>query len=75
MRELETLRGRRERIEGMERDALLDDYVRLAPEERRQVYGMLRLRAVVRMDGTLEVSGTFGEGDASCPTETPYSMP
>lgn len=84
-RELETLRGRRERIEGMERarDALLDDYAHLAPEvldaltpeERRQVYGMLRLRAVVRMDGTLEVGGTFGEGNALCHTQTRCSTP
>lgn len=84
-RELETLRGRRERLEGMERDrdALLDGYARMAtealdalmPEERCQVYRMLRLRAVVRMDGTLEVGGTFGQGGVLCHTEAPYSTP
>jgi hypothetical protein len=54
---------------------LLDEYALMAPEaldaltpeEHRQVYGMLRIRAVVRIDGTLEVSGTFGKGDVFCP--------
>ncbi len=80
-RELEALRGRRERIEEMERDrdALLDNYARmasealnvLAPEERHQVYRILRLQAAMMMDGTLGISGTFGEGDVLCPTTTP----
>ena len=79
-RKLEALRGRRERIEEMERDrdALLDNYARmasealnvLAPEERHQVYRILRLQAVM-MDRTLGISGTFGEGDVLCPTTTP----
>jgi hypothetical protein len=80
-RKLEALRGRRERIEEMEwdRDALLDNYARmasealnvLAPEERHQVYRILRLQAAMMMDGTLGISGTFGEGDVLCPTTTP----
>lgn len=80
-RELEALCGRRERIEEMERDrdALLDNYARrapealnvLAPEERNQVYRILRLQAAIMMDGMLDVSGTFGEGDVFCPTTTP----
>jgi site-specific DNA recombinase len=84
-RELEALHGRQERMEQMERDrdVILDEYARMAPEtlevltpeERRQVYSMLRLRAMVRMDGALEVSGTFGEGGPFCPTEARYSMP
>src|SRR5918998_1220825 len=79
-RELEALRGRRERIEEMERDrdALLDNYARMAPEalnvlvpeERHQVYRILRLRAAIMMDGSVDVSGTFGEGDVFCPTAT-----
>jgi site-specific DNA recombinase len=82
-RELEVLHSRRERIEEMERDrdALLDNYARrapealkvLAPEERHQVYRILRLRAAIMMDGMLDVSGTFGEGDVFCPTATPSS--
>ena len=80
-RALEALRGRRERIEEMERDrdALLDNYARMAPEalnvlaaeERHQVYRILRLRAAIMMDETLDISGTFGEGDVLCPTTTP----
>jgi hypothetical protein len=78
-RELEALRGGRDRIEEMERDrnTLLDNYARMAPEalneltpeERHQVYRMLRLRVVITMDGELEVSGAFGEGTGFCPTE------
>ncbi len=30
---------------------------------------MLGLRAVIKMDGNLEVSGAFGEGLEFCPTE------
>jgi hypothetical protein len=33
----------------------------LAPEERHQVYRMLRLRVAVRIGGALEVNGMFGE--------------
>jgi hypothetical protein len=71
-REMEALRRRRGRIEELERDkeALLESYAsmapgaldRLLPEERHQVYKMLRLRAIVHSDSTLEVSGTFADG-------------
>src|SRR5215212_5074523 len=62
-----------------DRDALLDNYARmasealnvLAPEERHQVYRILRLQAAMMMNGTLGISGTFGEGDVLCPTTTP----
>jgi len=77
------LRGRRERIEEMERDrdALLDNYARmasealnvLAPEERHQGYRILWLQAAMMMDGTLGISVPFGEGDVLCPTTTPSS--
>ncbi len=79
------MRGRRERIEQIERDrdTLLEGYARMAPEaldtltteERSQVYRMLRMEVLVRIDKTLEVSGTFGEEGVFCPTETPYSTP
>ena len=84
-RELEVLWSRRERLEELERDkdALLDSYARmtpdalgsLIPEERHRVYGMLGLRAAITMDGTLEVSGTFEDGDALCSSETRYTTP
>ena len=83
--ELETLRRRQERMEEMERDRdlLLDEYAQMAPEaldtltpeERRQVYEMLWLRAIVRMGGALEVSGMFGEGNVFCQTEARCSTP
>ncbi len=73
---LEAIRNRQERIEEMEkdRDALLESYAsmvpealeELAPDERHQVYRMLRLRADVRIGGALEVSGMFGEEEAFC---------
>jgi hypothetical protein len=57
-----------------DRDALLESYTlrapealnALTPEERHQVYRMLRLRAAVRIGGTLEISGLFGEGSRFC---------
>ena len=69
--ELEAIRRRAERLEGLEqdRDALMEFYAgalpeeleRLKPEERRRVYGMLRLEVSARPDGTLEVHGILGE--------------
>jgi hypothetical protein len=47
----------------------------LTPEERHHVYGMLGATAMIKMDGTLEVSGMFGEGDALCGTEVRSSTP
>jgi hypothetical protein len=77
---LEAIRNYQERIEEMEkdRDALLESYALrapealdgLTPEERHQVYRMLRLRATVRIGGTLEVGGMFGEGSGFCHSET-----
>ncbi|HWS80272.1 MAG TPA: recombinase zinc beta ribbon domain-containing protein, partial [Rubrobacter sp.] len=65
--ELAAIRGRKEIIEELERDrdALLESYAQLTPEaldaltpeERRQVYGMLRLRVEVAADGTMEAQG------------------
>jgi hypothetical protein len=76
---LEAIRNYQERIEEMEkdRDALLESYAlrapealdRLSPEERHQVYRMLRLRAAIRIGSTLEVSGMFGEGSGFCHSE------
>ena len=70
-RELATLRNRQEAIETLERDrdALLEHYAAIAPEaldsltpeERHQLYRMLRLEVIIRPDANLEVSGVFGE--------------
>ena len=78
-RELEALKSRREHLESLERDkeALLETYVALAPEalgsltpeERYQIYKMLRLRVVVNLDGTLEISGTLVDGLGVCTSE------
>lgn len=63
--ELELIRGYRERIAALERDKdnLLETYTQmapekleaLAPEERRQLYKMLQLKAAAHVDGTVEV--------------------
>jgi hypothetical protein len=76
---LQAIRNYQERIEEMEqdRDTLLESYAlrapealdELAPEERHQVYRMLRLRAAIKIGGTLEVSGMFGEGSGFCHSE------
>src|SRR5215212_12037347 len=69
--ELDAIRQRAERLEGLEqdRDALMEFYTgavpeeleRLGPEERRRVYGMLRLEVLVRPEGTLKAHGILGE--------------
>jgi hypothetical protein len=74
-RELEAHRNRRKTLEELERDrdALLEHYAQmvpsaldgLTPEERHQVYKMLRLRVLVYQDNTLEVSGVFGDSFVS----------
>jgi site-specific DNA recombinase len=62
-RELRVIRGRKAMLEELERDrdALLDSYAgmvpaaldSLAPQERCQIYGMLRLKVDVSTDGTM----------------------
>jgi site-specific DNA recombinase len=69
--ELAAIRGRKEILEKLEqdRDALLESYAEmtpealdaLTPEERRRVYGMLRLRVEVAADGTMEAHGILSE--------------
>ena len=69
--ELAAIRGRKEIIEELERDrdALLESYAEmtpealdaLTPEERRQVYGMLRLRVEVAAAGTMVARGILSE--------------
>lgn len=62
---------------------MLDSYAQVmpealdwfTPEKRHRVYEMLGLRAAITMDGTLEVSGTFDDGDALCGLETRYTTP
>ncbi len=66
------VQNRQEAIAKLERDkeSLLEHYAAiapealdsLAPEERHQLYKMLRLEVVVRLDANLEVKGVFGEG-------------
>jgi hypothetical protein len=68
--ELEALRSRREQIERPEDDAhvLLKHFAWMVPktldnltsEERHSIYRMLRLKAVVSADGSVEVTGVFG---------------
>ena len=69
--ELRIIRGRKETLVELEqdRDALLESYARLAPEaldsltpqERRQVYTMLRLKVEVSADGRMEARGILSE--------------
>jgi hypothetical protein len=69
-RELKALEGRRERLEELKRDreTLMKSYAgmmpevldTLIPEERQQIYRMLRLRVNAGVDGTVEISGEFG---------------
>jgi site-specific DNA recombinase len=78
-RELEALSKQREKIVELERDrdGLLEFYAgmlpealdALEPEERHQVYKMLRLRVAVGTEGGIEVKGTLGEGLGVCKLE------
>ena len=75
-RELEVLRSRRERIEGLERDkdALLESYAgmvpqaldSLTPEERHQIYKMLRVQVTVGPDWRVEVTGALRADPEVC---------
>ncbi len=59
-----------------DRDTLLDDYAalvpealqELGPEERRQIYAMLRLRIAVDIDGNMQITGVIGAGAVVCET-------
>ena len=75
-RELKALRECRERLESLERDkeTILNTYTSLAPEalasldpeERHQLYKMLRLKVAVNLDGTLEFGGELIHGLEVC---------
>ena len=79
-RELETLEGRRELIERLEREknALLENYATLAPEaleslepeQLHRVYRMLRLRVFAGAGGGIEVNGVLGGTLPVCEPET-----
>lgn len=83
--ELALLRGRQEAVESLERDmeALLEHYARLAPEaldsldpeERHQLYKMLKLEVTVDREGTMVLSGAFGEDLSVCENERRQSRP
>src|SRR5215208_1864226 len=70
LKELKALRARREQLEQLEHDAdaLLEHYAEmipealddLTPEERRDVYKMMRLKVMAFSDGSVEVTGVFG---------------
>src|SRR5215212_8249181 len=70
-RELKAIRGRKAALEELERDrdALLESYAgmmpealdSLAPEERSQIYGMLRLEVEMAADGRMEARGVLSE--------------
>jgi site-specific DNA recombinase len=74
-KELRAIRARREVLEALERDrdALLQSYASmtpaaldvLSPEERHQVYKMLRLTVEVSPDGSLDVTGVLGDSFVS----------
>jgi hypothetical protein len=72
---------RQEAIEALERDkdALLESYAGMAPEaldtltpeERRQVYKMLKVRVTAYLDAQLEVGGILTSAAGVCSHETP----
>ena len=82
--ELEALRCRRARLQELERDAdaLMADLAGAAaspdgpgPEERRRVYGMLRLKVAARSNGAIEAREILGAGVTLPPATTPAMTP
>jgi hypothetical protein len=75
-RELKAIRGSKAALEELERDrdALLESYAgmmpealdSLAPEERSQIYRMLRLKVYVSADGTMQARGVLRAGLSVC---------
>jgi flagellar motility protein MotE (MotC chaperone) len=82
-RNLATLERRSEQIEQLERDeeTLLESYAdmapdalnNLAPEERRHVYKMLKLRVTAYPEVQLELSGILTNPIGVCSSETPHA--
>src|SRR5215218_9207224 len=80
-REIAAIEGRRERLEQMERDrdAVMEHYAGvvpesfdgLLPEERHQVYKMLRLEVLAYPDKSLEVHGAILAGGGEDSGERP----
>jgi DNA invertase Pin-like site-specific DNA recombinase len=78
-RELEAIKGRREHLEKLERykESLLETYAALTPEalesltpeERQKLYKMLKLKAVINLDGSIEVGGMFVDNLDVCTAE------
>ena len=74
-KELRAVRARREVLENLERDrdALLESYANmtpaaldaLSPEERHQIYKMLRITVEAYPDGSLNVTGVLGDSFVS----------
>jgi hypothetical protein len=74
------MKGKRNRITELEqdRDALLDSLMQigsealdtLTPDEKPQLYRILRLEVVVREDRTVEVSGAFRDSLDVCTLES-----
>ena len=78
--DLDALSRRRARLQEVERDAdaLMANLVDAAaspdgpgPEERRRVYGMLRLKVAARSDGAIEAREILGVGITLPPAMTP----
>ncbi len=80
--ERRALRTRHEKLEELQRDkdALLEHYATLAPEaldslapeERHQLYRMLRLKVVAHLDETIEVTGDLVSAADVSNLETAY---
>ena len=71
-KELRVIEGRKDHVQQLEhdRDALMEHYAGLvpeslndlSPEERHQIYKMLRLKVLAYPDKSLEVSGSLVDG-------------
>ncbi len=74
--EIERLRGRLQRVEELERnrDTMLAEYTGLIPEalddlqpeQRQQIYRMMRLHIVIDPAGDMVITGAIGQGENLC---------
>jgi chromosome segregation ATPase len=62
LKELEALRARREQLERLEHYAAMfpEALDNLTSKEHHRIYTMMRLKALISTDGSVEVTGVFG---------------
>jgi hypothetical protein len=69
---LEQLERDRDQLLGSLEDAAAEALDSLSPEDRQQLYKMLRLKVAAKQDGSMEVSGAFDDSLSVCDLDTAH---